>query len=442
MNEYQQEDIAVIMSNIEKYYKDYLQPNNNNNYPISGKKYDEKEILSVVNAVLQCHWTEGEITKKFEKKFGNFLGLNHVLVTNSGSSANLIAMKTLTSKRLGKKKIIPGDEVITVACGFPTTIYPIIQSGAVPVFCDVEKDTLNIDCSQLEKCYNKEKTKAVFLAHTLGNPFNIKRVKQFCDKNKLWLIEDNCDALGSKYKKQYTGTFGDMSTFSFYPAHHITMGEGGAICTNNPLLYKIAMSFRDWGKDCYCRTGEDNKCKKRFKQKFGGLPHGFDHKYVYTELGYNLKNTDLNVAIGLAQLDKLEDFIKTRKKNFKMLYERLYAFKEYFILPKKTQSSEPSWFGFPLTIKENAEVNREELLKYLNRKGIGTRVLFAGDIRKQPVLYNNKNDIKWLEHPFMGNTEYIMKNTFWVGVNPLVNEEHIKYLEDCLDKFFNGDLLL
>ncbi len=416
---------------MSEYYKLFLNKEIKG-VPVSGKKYDEKEIIAIVDAALDGWWTEGEVTNKFEKKFCTFLGVKHTIVVNSGSSANLLALKTLTSQKLGERRLKDGDEVITVAAGFPTTINPIIQCNCIPVFCDVNLSTYNVDIEQLKKAVSK-KTKAILLAHTLGNPFNVEEVIKLCKKYNLWLIEDNCDSLGSRYNNQLTGTFGDLSTHSFYPAHHITMGEGGAVCTNNNELAKIARSIRDWGRDCWCQTGQDNSCRKRFEWKLGELPYGYDHKYIYSEIGYNLKNTDLNVAIGLAQMEKLNSFIEIRKRNFALLKNKLSKFQNYFILPEATENSDPSWFGFPITLKDNCPFTRKDILKYLNENNIGTRLLFGGNITKQPYFIENK--IKYRIVGNLKNTDLIMNNTFWIGVYPGITEEKINYIMSIFDKF-------
>ncbi len=422
-----------INENLKEYYESHLDIKRKN-IPVSGKKYDEKELVSVVDALLDGVWTEGKVTSEFEDKLGKFLDIKYVAIVNSGSSANLLALKSLTSPRLKERRLVKGDEVITVAAGFPTTINPIVECGCIPVFCDVDIETYNINIEQLKNAISS-KTKAIMLAHTLGNPFNIDEVKKICEKNKLWLIEDSCDALGSKYNKKAVGTFGDLATFSFYPAHHITMAEGGAVVTNNPLLMKIVKSIRDWGRDCWCKPGIDNTCKSRYSWKLGELPEGYDHKYIYSELGYNLKNTDLNVAIGLAQLDKLNDFIEKRKENFKMLYEGLEKLEEYFYLPKQTKNSEPSWFGFLLTIKENNKFKRADLLKHLNSEGIDTRLLFGGNIIKQPYFIKNNPEFRIVGN--LDNTEKIMNDTFWVGICPLIDEVGINKIIQSIESFIS-----
>ncbi|MFA5948310.1 MAG: lipopolysaccharide biosynthesis protein RfbH [Candidatus Gracilibacteria bacterium] len=420
-----------IFRKVGKYYKLFLD-NEIMGVPVSGKVYDEKELIAIVSAALDGWWTEGSVTQEFEEKFSKFLGVKHTIVVNSGSSANLLALKTLFSAKLKNRRLKEGDEVITVAVGFPTTINPIIQCNLVPVFCDVDLKTYVINIKQLKSAISK-KTKVVFLSHTLGNPFNVDEVKRLCKKHNLWLIEDNCDSLGSEYKGKLTGTFGDISTHSFYPAHHITMGEGGALCVHNSELAKIAKSIRDWGKDCWCRTGKDNFCMKRFDWKLGKLPHGYDHKYIYSEIGYNLKNTDLNVAIGLAQMEKLNSFIRQRRNNFLLLREKLLKFQKYFILPEATKNSNPSWFGFLITLKKDCPFPRTELLRYLTKNKIGTRLLFAGNIIKQPYFVENK--IKYRTVGSLGNTDFIMENTFWIGVYPGINKKHIDYIEKTLENF-------
>jgi len=420
-----------IARRIAEYYTIFL-TGKRKYIPASGKKFDEKEIIGIVNAALDCWWTEGEITKKFEERFGKFLGVRNTLVVNSGSSANLLAMKTLTSVKLGQRRLMPGDEVITVAAGFPTTINPIIECGCIPVFCDIDIPSYNINVSDFERAISK-KTKAAILAHTMGNPFEVEEIAKICREHNIWLIEDNCDSLGSRYKAGLTGTFGDLSTHSFYPAHHITMGEGGALCTDNDRLIKISRSIRDWGRDCWCMTGHDNSCGKRFDWKLGELPYGYDHKYIYSEIGYNLKNTDLNVAIGLSQMEKLPNFITIRKHNFQLLKKLLSEFSRYLVLPEPTKNSEPAWFGFPITLKKEACISRPKLLKYLEENGIGTRLLFGGNITKQPYFIDYK--IKYRTVGPLKNTDYIMNNSFWVGVGPLLGDAEIRQIAKCIGDF-------
>ncbi len=389
----------------------------------SGRVYDHKEMVNLVDSALDFWLTTGKYAESFEKNFAEKFNVKHCFLVNSGSSANLLAFMALTSDLLGERAIKRGDEVITVAAGFPTTVSPIIQFGAVPVFVDVTIPEYNIDCSKLEDAFS-EKTKAVMIAHTLGNPFDLKTVKSFCDKHGLWLIEDNCDALGSKYclegKEYYTGTVGDIGTSSFYPPHHMTMGEGGAVYTNDGLLAKIIHSMRDWGRECVCPSGKDNFCGHRFDGKFGELPDGYDHKYVYSHFGYNLKVTDMQAAVGVAQLDKLDDFIEARKRNFRYLYNNLEDLSDKLILPKASSNSDPSWFGFAVTLKDN--IDRRKVIEYLEHNNIQTRLLFSGNIIKHPCF--NKMREKADGFRVCGsleNTDIIMNNTFWIGVYPGMN---------------------
>jgi len=399
--------------------------------PPSGKVIGSGELRMMTDAVLDGWLTAGRFNEKFEKKLGEYLSVKHVLTTNSGSSANLLAFTALTSPKLGDRAIQPGDEVITVAAGFPTTVNPMLQNNCVPVFVDVDIPTYNINTDLLEEAYSK-KTKAVMIAHTLGNPYNLKAVKAFTEKYNLWLIEDCCDALGSEYNGQRVGSFGDIGTLSFYPAHHITMGEGGAVFTNNSELRKCIESFRDWGRDCYCQPGCDNTCGKRFSWQLGDLPSGYDHKYTYSHLGYNLKITDMQAACGLAQLDQVDEFVQTRKDNFSYLTEKLQNLTDYLILPEATENSTPSWFGFPITIKQNAGTSRLMLLKYLDQYNIGTRLLFAGNLTKQPYFEGrNYRIIGNLE-----NTDIIMNQSFWLGVYPGLCNEQLDYIVDRLETYF------
>ena len=399
--------------------------------PATGKLIGPEEIQFMVDAALDGWLTTGRFNDAFEKELAAFLGVRHVMTVNSGSSANLLAFMALTSPRLGERAILPGDEVIGVAAAFPTTVNPILQYGAVPVFVDVLPDTYNIDAQQIEAAITA-KTKAIMIAHTLGNPFDLASVSQLCKKHGLWLIEDCCDALGSTYAGQPVGTFGDIATISFYPAHHITMGEGGAVFTNNSELKLIAESFRDWGRDCYCAPGHDNTCGKRFCQQHGELPFGYDHKYVYSHLGYNLKITDMQAACGLAQLAKLPDFIRQRKANFAYLKERLAAVEDYLLLPQATPDSDPAWFGFPLTLKDAANVNRVDLLRYLDQYKIGTRLLFAGNITRQPYMHGRNYRI----HGQLTHTDKILHDTFCIGVQPALSEEALSFVVEKLSAFF------
>lgn len=396
--------------------------------PPSGKVLDENELKALVDASLDGWLTTGRFNEAFEKRLASYLGVNFVLTTNSGSSANLLAFSALTSPRLNDRAIKPGDEVIGVAAGFPTTVNPILQFGAVPVFVDIDIATHNIDVNKIEAAISP-KTKAIMLAHSLGNPFNLKVVKEICERYGLWLVEDNCDALGSTYDGKLTGTFGDIGTLSFYPAHHITMGEGGAVFTNNPELKLIAESLRDWGRDCFCAPGKDNTCGKRFCWKLGTLPEGYDHKYTYAHLGYNLKITDMQAACGLAQMDKLDGFIQARKDNFNFLKNRLKSCEEFLILPEATPNSDPSWFGFLMTMRPEAEMRRVDLLSYLDQYKIGTRLLFAGNLTRQPYMQGRNYRISGE----LTNTDDVMNNSFWVGVYPGLNEEKLSFIADKIE---------
>lgn len=398
--------------------------------PPSGKLIGAEELKLMVEASLDGWLTTGRFNDAFEERLAKFIGVKHLITVNSGSSANLVAFSTLTSPKLGERAILPGDEVIGVAAGFPTTVNPILQFGAVPVFVDVELGTYNIDVTKLEAAVSP-KTKAIMLAHTLGNPYNLEVITAICRKYNLWLVEDCCDALGSTYKDQFVGTFGDIGTLSFYPAHHITMGEGGAVFTNNEELKKIAESFRDWGRDCYCPPGKDNTCGRRFCWKLGDLPEGYDHKYTYGHLGYNLKITDMQAACGLAQLDKAPVFIQKRKENFKFLKERLGSCEEFLILPKATENSDPSWFGFPVTLKKNADIRRIDLLRYLDENKIGTRLLFAGNLTRQPYMIGRNYRVAGS----LENTDTIMKDTFWLGVQPSLNEDALNYVVNKIENY-------
>lgn len=400
--------------------------------PPSGKVIGSAELENMVDASLDGWLTTGRFNEQFEKKLAEFIGVKFALSVNSGSSANLVAFSALTSPKLGDKAIKKGDEVIGVAAGFPTTVNPIVQFGAVPVFVDVDMKTHNIDVDLIEAAITP-KTKAIMLAHTLGNPFDVGRVKEICDKHGLWLVEDCCDALGAKYNGQMVGTFGHISTLSFYPAHHITMGEGGAVFTNDPQLKLIAESFRDWGRDCYCAPGCDDTCGNRFGQQFGSLPQGYDHKYVYAHLGYNLKISDMQAACGLAQLDRAQEFIDKRNSNFDYLKTRLLSTLSDFIeIAEPTKNSTPSWFGFPVTLKEDCGVSRLDLLKFLDQNKIGSRLLFAGNLTRQPYFAG-------VEHRIVGeltNTDRTMDQTFWIGIFPALDEEHFEFVAAQLEEFF------
>ena len=398
--------------------------------PPSGKVIGSSEMQMMVEAALDGWLTTGRFNDSFEKELADFLGVRHVLTTNSGSSANLLAFSALTSQRLGERAIRPGDEVIGVAAGFPTTVNPILQFGAVPVFVDIDIPTYNIDVSQLEAAISP-KTKAIMLAHTLGNPFNLDVVVGLCKKYDLWLIEDCCDALGTTYRGRMVGTFGDIATLSFYPAHHITMGEGGAVFTNNDELRAIAESFRDWGRDCFCKPGKDNTCGQRFCRKLGKLPYGYDHKYTYSHLGYNLKISDMQAACGLAQLGKAPQFIQARKSNFSYLQDRLKSCEDYLVLPQATENSSPSWFGFPLTLAPKANASRVDLLNYLDQHNIGTRLLFAGNLTRQPYMIGRNYRVSGE----LANSDRVMQDTFWIGVHPGLTTEMLDFTIAKLDEF-------
>ncbi|MHB1651438.1 MAG: lipopolysaccharide biosynthesis protein RfbH [Desulfitobacteriaceae bacterium] len=407
--------------------------------PYAGRVFDEKEITNLIDAALDFWLTSGKYATRFEQELADFLGVKYCSLTNSGSSANLLAFMALTAPELGERRLKPGDEVITVAAGFPTTVAPILQFGAIPVFIDVTLPTYNIDCSQLDLALS-ERTKAVMVAHTLGNPFNLEFVKSFCDQHQLWLIEDNCDALGSTYFYQgqwrYTGTIGHLGTSSFYPPHHITMGEGGAVYTNDARLKRLVESFRDWGRDCWCPPGRDNTCRQRFNQQFGELPQGYDHKYVYSHFGYNLKATDLQAAIGCAQLEKLPAFIQARQRNWQILHQGLADLSDRFILPEATPNSHPSWFGFLLTVKENAGFTREQIVTFLEAQGIQTRMLFAGNLLKHPCF--DEMRITHEGYRVIGdlrNTDLIMQHTFWIGVYPGLKTEMLNFILTKIREF-------
>lgn len=399
--------------------------------PPSGKVIGAAELKNMVEASLDGWLTTGRFNDAFEKRLADYLGVKHVLTTNSGSSANLLAFSALTSHKLGDRAIKPGDEVISVAAGFPTTVNPILQFGAVPVFVDVHLPTYNIDPAKIESAISS-KTKAIMLAHTLGNPYDLETITALARKYNLWLIEDCCDALGSTYKGRLVGTFGDIGTLSFYPAHHITMGEGGAVFTNNDQLKQIIESFRDWGRDCFCPPGKDNTCGKRFCWKLGDLPEGYDHKYTYSHLGYNLKISDMQAACALAQMDRVDEFIAARKENFAYLKAGLKSCEEFLLLPEATENSEPSWFGFPVTIKPNAGINRVMLLQYLDQHKIGTRLLFAGNLTRQPYMIGRNFRVAGN----LTNTDIVMNDTFWIGVYPGLSKEMLDFTITKIEQFF------
>lgn len=431
-----------IKSLVGEFYKEFKEPveSKENFKPgdrisYASRVYDEKEMQSLTDAMLDFWLTTGRFSKEFEKNFAEWIGVKYAHLVNSGSSANLIAFSALTAPELGDRQIKKGDEVITVACGFPTTINPIIQYGAVPVFLDVTVPQYNIDVEQLEAAYT-EKTKAVMIAHTLGNPFDLKTVKEFCDKHNLWLVEDNCDALGSKYTidgvTKYTGTWGDIGTSSFYPPHHMTMGEGGAVYTNNPLLNRLILSYRDWGRDCICVSGQDNLCGHRWDGQFGELPVGYDHKYTYSHFGYNLKVTDLQAAVGVEQLKKFPSFIERRKHNWARLHAALEDVQDKIILPEPAENSDPSWFGFLISVRPETGLNRNDVTKYIESKNVQTRLLFSGNIIKQPCFNEIRGTDAYRVVGNLENSDFVVNNTFWVGVYPRMTDEMIDYMAQVI----------
>jgi CDP-4-dehydro-6-deoxyglucose reductase, E1 len=400
--------------------------------PVSGKVFDHTEMQHLVDSSLDFWLTTGRFAKQFEREFAKWFGVRSCLLVNSGSSANLVALSALTSPQLGDRRLMPGDEVITAAEGFPTTVNPIVQNNLVPVFLDAHIPTYNIDTTHLEAAISS-KTKAIMIAHTLGNPFNVAAVMETAKRHNLWVIEDTCDALGATYNGQKAGTFGDLATISFYPAHHITMGEGGAVLTNNPLLKKLVESFRDWGRDCWCEPGVDNTCGKRFDWQLGELPHGYDHKYTYSHIGYNLKLSDMQAAVGVAQLEKLDGFIAKRKENFNYLLEKLRPLEQYLVLPEATANSEPSWFGFPITVREDAPITRNALVQHLEKHKIGTRLLFGGNLLRQPAY-------KDIEYRLVGSSEQtdrVMNQTFWIGVYPGLTRAMLDFIVSSIKSMFH-----
>ena len=433
-----------IFEKVREYYRLFHKNRLSEKISYGGRVFNEEEIINLVDSALDFWLTEGKYCNEFRNGLCEFLGVRYCSLTNSGSSANLLAFNALTSPKLGERRIKKGDEIITTALCFPTTISPIIQYGAIPVFVDIELPYYNIDCSYLEEALS-DKTKAVIIAHTLGNPFDVEKIKDFCERHSLWLIEDNCDALGSRYfykgDWRYTGTFGDISTLSFYPAHHITTGEGGALFTNDPILKRIIDSFRDWGRDCWCPPGKDNSCQRRFDWKLGELPYGYDHKYIYSHFGFNLRMTEMQAAIGCAQLKKLPSFIEQRKKNWHLLKESLKELSDYFILPEESPNSDPSWFGFALTIRDESKLSRNDLIRYLESNGIQTRLLFSGNIIRHPCFDEMRKEKKGFKViGDLKNTDKVMRDTFWLGVYPGLNKDQLLFIAEKIKRFVKGEI--
>ena len=398
--------------------------------PVSGRVFDAAEMVNLVDSSLEFWLTTGRYADQFEQEFARWMGVRHAILCNSGSSANLLALSALTSPKLAERQLKPGDEVITVAAGFPTTVNPIVQNQLMPVFLDIELGTYNVDVTQLETAVSP-RTKAIMIAHTLGNPFNLDAVLEVANKHDLWLIEDNCDAVGATYNGRLTGSFGHLASVSFYPAHHITMGEGGCVLTNRAQIKKLVESFRDWGRDCWCAPGVANTCGKRFDWQLGELPEGYDHKYIYSHIGYNLKMTDMQAAVGVAQLEKLPNFIEVRKRNWQLLYDGLKPYEEFFILPKATPNSDPSWFGFLLTVRPDAPFSRNELVQFLEANQVATRLLFSGNITRQPAYQN----VPYRVVGDLTNTDIVMNQTFWIGVYPKLTPNMIAYVLATFEKF-------
>ena len=439
MSKWQNEEAArqEIRGLVGEYYEQFKKPQKDKAFqpgdriPYASRVYDEKEMQSLTDAMLDFWLTTGRFADEFEKEFAGWIGVKYAHLVNSGSSANLIAFMALTAPELGDRQIKPGDEVITVACGFPTTVTPMLQYGAVPVFVDVTVPQYNIDTAVLEDAYS-DRTKAVMIAHTLGNPFDLKAVKAFCEKHKLWLVEDNCDALGTQFtidgKTKYTGTWGDIGTSSFYPPHHMTMGEGGCVYTDDPLLHRLILSFRDWGRDCICPSGRDNFCGHRFDGRFGQLPEGYDHKYVYSHFGYNLKATDLQAAIGVEQLKKFPEFIERRRHNWARLYDALEQVQDRLILPEPMEGSRPSWFGFLISVRPESGLKRNAVTRYIEDHGVQTRLLFSGNLIKHPCFDQIRGTSAYRVAGQLDQTEFVMNNTFWVGVYPGMSDDMIDYM--------------
>ncbi len=439
-----------VKASAKLYYNTILNKKRNFKYiPASGKLLGFEEMSNMIDATLDMWLTAGRFNDTFETEFAKYLGVKYALTTNSGSSANLLAISALTSHKLGERRLKKGDEVITVAAGFPTTVNPIVQNGLVPVFVDCEIDTYNIDVTKIEQAVS-DKTRAIFIAHTLGNPFELNKIKEITDKYGLWIIEDSCDALGAEYEGQKAGTIGHIGTYSFYPAHHITMGEGGAVVTNDKELYRILMSFRDWGRDCFCKPGKDDTCKRRFQMQLGNLPYGYDHKYTYSHTGYNLKITDWQAACGVAQLRKLPDFLKKRSENALYMNQKLNDLSKYLILPQVNGNVKPSWFGYLISVKPEAPFTKQALVEYLEKNGVGTRQLFAGNILRQPMFVESEipmrignsdlifsNELNDDYYKLLPNTDFIMNNTFWVGIFPALGKKELDKTCDLIHKFIS-----
>ncbi len=439
-----------VKASVKLYYNTILNKKRNFKYiPASGKLLGFEEMANMIDATLDMWLTAGRFNDTFETEFAKYLGVKYALTTNSGSSANLLAISALTSHKLGERRLKKGDEVITVAAGFPTTVNPIVQNGLVPVFVDCEIGTYNIDVTKIEQAVS-DKTRAIFIAHTLGNPFELNKIKEIADKYGLWIIEDSCDALGAEYEGQKAGTIGHIGTYSFYPAHHITMGEGGAVVTNDKELYRILMSFRDWGRDCFCKPGKDDTCKRRFQMQLGNLPYGYDHKYTYSHTGYNLKITDWQAACGVAQLRKLPDFLKKRSENALYMNQKLNDLSKYLILPQVNGNVKPSWFGYLISVKPEAPFTKQALVEYLEKNGVGTRQLFAGNILRQPMFVESEipmrignsdlifsNELNDDYYKLLPNTDFIMNNTFWVGIFPALGKKELDKTCDLIHKFIS-----
>lgn len=439
-----------VKASAKLYYNTILNKKRNFKYiPASGKLLGFEEMANMIDATLDMWLTAGRFNDTFETEFAKYLGVKYALTTNSGSSANLLAISALTSHKLGERRLKKGDEVITVAAGFPTTVNPIVQNGLVPVFVDCEIGTYNIDVTKIEQAVS-DSTRAIFIAHTLGNPFELNKIKEIADKYGLWIIEDSCDALGAEYEGQKAGTIGHIGTYSFYPAHHITMGEGGAVVTNDKELYRILMSFRDWGRDCFCKPGKDDTCKRRFQMQLGNLPYGYDHKYTYSHTGYNLKITDWQAACGVAQLRKLPDFLKKRSENALYMNQKLNDLSKYLILPQVNGNVKPSWFGYLISVKPEAPFTKQALVEYLEKNGVGTRQLFAGNILRQPMFVESEipmricnsdlifsNELNDDYYKLLPNTDFIMNNTFWVGIFPALGKKELDKTCDLIHKFIS-----